>query len=128
METKSKITNTDEYIAQFPPDRQKLLKQMRATIRAAAPDAKEQLGYAMPAFYQDGYLVYFSNLKNAIGFYPTPSGIAAYPKEVAKYSATKGALNFPVDEPLPLKLVTKIVKFRLAENKKKAKAKASKKK
>lgn len=118
----------DEYIATFPEDRQALLQAVRTTIREAAPDAVEIISYGMPAFAQNGNLVYFSGLKDHIGFYPTPSGIEAFRDEMSEYRTTKGAVNFPVDRPLPLELISKVVRFRVAENRDKAAAKARKKK
>jgi|GEM_PF-3025812 len=85
-------------------------------IKAAAPDATERISYQMPTFYLEGNLVHFAALKNHIGFYPTPSGVQAFIKETAKYASTKGAIQFPLDKRLPLKLVSKIVKFRVKEN------------
>lgn len=122
------FSTIDEYIASVPEDRQALLETVRATIHAAAPDAQERISYQMPAFAQEGNLVYFALLKNHIGFYPTGSGVAAFQDEIAGYESTKGAIKFPVDQPLPLDLITRIVQFRLAENLKKAAAKPGKKK
>lgn len=116
----NKAKTIDEYIANCPKDVQQKLKDMRATIRAAAPDATEKISYLIPTFYLKGNLVHFGALKNHIGFYPTPSGIDAFIKETDKYRSTKGAIQFPLDEPLPLKLVGKIVKFRVRENLKRA--------
>ena len=125
---KGGFTSIDEYIATFPADRQALLEAVRATIREAAPDAKEIISYGMPAFAQNGNLVYFSGLKDHIGFYPTPSGIEAFQGELSKYRTTKGAVNFPVDRPLPLELIGRVVRFRVAQNLDKAAAKAARKK
>ena len=122
-----KVTLIDEYIANCPKDVQKKLKEMRATIKVAAPEATEKISYQMPTFYLKGNLVHFAALKNHIGFYPTPSGVQAFLKETSRYASTKGAIQFPLDEPLPLKLVSKIVKFRLAENVKRAEVKSGKK-
>ena len=124
----NKVNSIDEYIANCPEDVQKKLKDMRATIQAAAPDAVEKISYQMPTFYLNGNLVFFAALKNHIGFYPTPSGVQAFIKETSKYASTKGAIQFPLDEPLPLKLISKIVKFRVAENLKRAERKTSKRK
>ncbi len=118
----------DDYNAMFPKDIQTLLETMRATIHAAAPEATEKISYQMPTFYQQGNLVHFAALKSHIGFYPTPSAIAAFQEELAKYVSTKGALHFPLDEPLPLDLITKIVKFRVAENLARSAAKTRKRK
>lgn len=113
---KTAANNIDEYIATFPQDIQKLLIQMRATITKAAPKAEEAIRYAIPTFILNGNLVHFAAFKNHIGFYPAPSGIEAFKKEVAPYEAGKGSLQFPLDKPLPLSLVTKIVKYRVAQN------------
>jgi uncharacterized protein YdhG (YjbR/CyaY superfamily) len=99
---------------------------MRAAIKAAAPQATEKISYQMPTFYLKGNLVHFAALKNHIGFYPTPSGVQAFLKETSRYASTKGVIQFPLDEPLPLKLVTKIVKFRVTENLKKAEVQSKK--
>jgi uncharacterized protein YdhG (YjbR/CyaY superfamily) len=123
MEPK-KVNSIDEYIANCPKGVQKKLKELRATIKASAPDATEKISYQMPTFYLKGNLVHFAALKNHIGFYPTPSGVQAFIKETAKYASTKGSIQFPLDEPLPLKLVSKIVKFRVKENLRRAKKKA----
>jgi uncharacterized protein YdhG (YjbR/CyaY superfamily) len=117
----------DEYIATFPEDIQRILQSLRATIRAAAPDAEERISYQMPTFTLKGNLVHFAVLKNHIGFYPTPSGIDAFAQELARYRSTKGAVQFPINQPLPLDVISKIVKFRVAENLKRAAAKAEKK-
>ncbi|HUI90190.1 MAG TPA: DUF1801 domain-containing protein [Anaerolineales bacterium] len=118
----------DEYIAACPKGVQEKLKQMRAAVHAAAPQAIEKISYRMPTFYLEGNLVHFAALKNHIGFYPTPSGVQAFIKETANYASTKGAIQFPLDEPLPLKLVSKIVEFRVKENLERAKFKSRKRK
>ena len=118
----------DEYIATFPEDIQVILKQMRATIRAAAPEATEKISYQMPTFYLKGNLVHFAAFKSHIGFYPAPSGIEAFQQELAGYKSSKGAVQFPIGEPLPLELISRIVKFRVEENLKIAEEKARKKK
>lgn len=117
----------DEYIATFPEDIQAILQSLRATIRAAAPDAEERISYLMPTFALNGNLVHFAVLKNHIGFYPTPSGIDAFPQELAKYRSTKGAVQFPINQPLPLEVISKVVTFRVAENRERAAAKAAQK-
>lgn len=117
----------DEYIALFPKDIQKKLEELRATIKAAAPDAKEKISYQMPTFDLYGNLVHFAAHKNHIGFYPTPSGIDAFKNELSVYEGAKGSVQFPLDKPLPLKLIRKIVKFRVAENVEKAEIKSSRK-
>jgi uncharacterized protein YdhG (YjbR/CyaY superfamily) len=119
----SKAKTIDEYIARFPKDAQKALKQVRATIRKTAPGAEETISYAIPTFTLGGrYLVYFAGFKNYIGFYPAPTGIAAFQKEFAPYKVGKGSVQFPLDEPMPLELIAKIVKFRVKENLQKTKA------
>jgi uncharacterized protein YdhG (YjbR/CyaY superfamily) len=125
---KDGFTSIDQYIATFPEDRQALLQAVRAAIREAAPEAVEVISYQMPAFAQDGNLVYFAGLKDHIGFYPTPGGIEAFQDELSRYRTTKGAVNFPVDQPLPLELISKVVRFRVTENSNKAAAKAARKK
>jgi uncharacterized protein YdhG (YjbR/CyaY superfamily) len=115
----------DEYIALFPKDIQKKLEELRATIKAAAPDAKEKISYQMPTFDLYGNLVHFAAHKNHIGFYPTPSGIDAFKNELSVYEGAKGSVQFPLNKPLPLKLIRKIVKFRVSENVEKAKIKPS---
>ena len=106
----------DQYIAAFPPDVQQRLQRMRAMIRKAAPDAVEVISYRMPAFKLHGNLVYFAGCKEHIGFYPTPSPIVAFRQELAGYKCSKGAVQFPLDKPLPAALIRKIVKFRVAED------------
>jgi uncharacterized protein YdhG (YjbR/CyaY superfamily) len=117
METKKAMPkNIDEYIATFPKDVQKILEELRTTIRKAAPEAEEVISYQMPAFKYHGMLVYFAAYKKHIGFYPTPSGIEAFRKELAVYEAAKGSVQFPIGNPLPLNLISKIVKYRVKEN------------
>jgi uncharacterized protein YdhG (YjbR/CyaY superfamily) len=120
-------TSIDEYIAAYPKDVQALLEAMRTAIHAAAPDAEERISYQMPAFALEGNLVYFAALKHHIGFYPTSSGIAAFQQELSAYEGSKGAVKFPIDKPLPLELIGRIVQFRVAENQERAQAKARKK-
>jgi uncharacterized protein YdhG (YjbR/CyaY superfamily) len=114
--TSAKYKTVEEYHAAWPEDIQVLLEQMRDTIRQAAPEAEEGISYNMPGYKLYGPLAYYAAYKNHIGFYPIPSGIEAFQKELSKYKCTKGAVQFPLDEPLPLKLVTKIVKWRAKEN------------
>jgi uncharacterized protein YdhG (YjbR/CyaY superfamily) len=114
----------DEYIAGFPVDIQLILDQVRSTIRQAAPDAEESIGYGMPAYKTYGKpLVYFAAFNNHIGFYATPSGHAEFAKELSKYKQGKGSVQFPIDQPMPLDLIFQIVEFRVFENMEKAKAK-----
>ncbi len=120
-------TTIDEYIAGFPPDVQAILEKVRATIRKAAPGAGETIKYRMPTFTQHGNLVHFAAFKNHIGFYPVPTGIEKFKKELAPYKMGRGSIQFPLDQPIPYGLISKIVKFRAKENLAKAKAKGKKK-
>jgi uncharacterized protein YdhG (YjbR/CyaY superfamily) len=126
MEKTSGFQSIDEYIATFPADVQKILQELRAVIKAAAPEATEKISYQMPTFFLHGNLVHFAAYKNHIGFYPAPRGIEAFKQELSVYKGAKGSVQFPIDQPLPLELVSRIVKFRVAENLQKAKAKARK--
>jgi uncharacterized protein YdhG (YjbR/CyaY superfamily) len=116
-----KAKNIDEYIAGFPEDIQQILEELRATIKKAAPGAEETISYGIPAFKLNGMLVWFAAFKNHIGFYPTPTGIEAFKKELSVYNEGKGSVQFPIDKPLPLNLVTKMVKYRAKKNLEKAK-------
>ncbi len=111
-----KLKDITEYIAGYPDEIQVLLNLMRETISEAAPKAKEKISYGVPTFFQNGNLVHFAMCKNHIGFYPAPSGIIAFQEELSIYKTSKGAIQFPVDKPLPLALISQIVKFRVAEN------------
>ena len=106
----------DKYISGFPAEIQTLLEQIRLTIRQAAPQAEEAIKYAMPTFVLNGNLVHFAAFKNHIGFYPVPSGIEAFKKELSVYKGAKGSVQFPLDKPMPLNLIAKIVEFRVKEN------------
>ena len=119
---KSVIASTvDEYIASCSKQAQPLIKQIRKTIKAAAPNAEETVSYGMPAYkYLGKPLVYFGGYEKHIGFYATPAGHNAFKKELSKYKQGKGSVQFPIDEKLPLALITKIVKFRVRENEMKA--------
>lgn len=108
--------NIDEYIAAFPKDIQKKLAEMREAIRKAAPEAEETISYAIPTFKLQGNLVHFAAFKNHIGFYPAPRGIEAFKKELSKYEGAKGTVKFPFDKPLPIPLISRIVKFRVKDN------------
>ncbi|OQX19651.1 MAG: hypothetical protein BWK76_03945 [Desulfobulbaceae bacterium A2] len=105
----------DGYIAGFPADVRKMLEQIRATIRDAAPEAVEAIKYSIPTFVLHGNLVHFAAFKNHIGFYPTPSGIEQFSDELAAYARAKGSVQFPLDQPMPLSLIRKIVTFRVRE-------------
>jgi uncharacterized protein YdhG (YjbR/CyaY superfamily) len=115
--------NIDEYIAGFPPDVQTILEKIRTTIRKAAPGAEEKIGYQMPTFTLKGNLVHFAAFKKHLGFYPIPTGIKKFEKELSVYKMGKGSVQFPLDKPIPYDLITKIVKFRVKENLERAKAK-----
>ena len=117
------FTSIDAYIATFPNAVRVKLEEMRAIIKAAAPEAAEIISYNMPAFAQNGNLVYFAAAKNHIGFYPTSTPIPVFAKELAAYDTSKGSVRFPMDQPLPQQLITDIVKFKVAENLKKAESK-----
>jgi uncharacterized protein YdhG (YjbR/CyaY superfamily) len=114
-----KPTSIDEYISTFPDDVQKKLQEVRETIHQAAPNAEEVISYSMPAFKMKGILVYFAAFSKHIGFYPTASGIAAFQDEISMYKNAKGSVQFPLNKPMPLSLIRKIVKFRLNEENKK---------
>ncbi len=118
---KKRFDTMDEYIASFPKTIQELLERMRHTIREAAPEAVETISYQMPTFKLNGNLVHFAAFKHHIGFYPTPSGIEAFKKELATYESSKGSVQFPMDKPIPLDLVKRIVEFRVKETKGKTK-------
>lgn len=126
---KGGFTTIDEYIATFPEPVQEILQALRATIKAAAPDAKEIISYQMPAFKLKGNLVYFAAWKKHIGFYPASSGVReAFKDELSKYKGTSGSIHFPLDKPLPLKLIHDMVEFRVGEDLQHAEAKAKKRK
>lgn len=118
--TMSKSATVDSYIAGFSPEIQSRLRQMQATIARLAPEATETIGYGIPTFKLEGNLVHYAGYANHVGFYPGGVGIAAFQNELAGYKSSKGSVQFPHDRPLPLALVKKIVKFRVAQNKAKA--------
>jgi uncharacterized protein YdhG (YjbR/CyaY superfamily) len=115
MQTK-KPENINEYIGGFPNDIQEILEKIRMTIQKAAPNAKEKISYSMPAFEQNGIVVYFAAFKNHIGLYALPTGHEAFQKELSQYKSGKGSVQFPLNKPMPFDLITKIVKFRVKEN------------
>lgn len=119
----SKPTTIDQYIGGFPNDVQEVLEKVRMTIHKAAPDAKEKISYSMPAFEQNGIVVYFAAYKNHIGLYALPSGHSAFKEALSKYKSGKGSVQFPLNQPMPFDLITKIVKFRVRENLEKVKNK-----
>lgn len=128
MEKKITFTSIDEYILQFPSEIQKILETLRRVIKETVPEAEEKISYQMPTFYLHGNLVHFAAYKKHIGFYPTSSGITAFKSEIEVYKSSKGAVQFPLGLPLPYELISEIVKFRAAENIKKAEEKKNKKK
>ncbi len=123
-DSKAGFTTIDEYIATFPDEIQTILQEIRATIKAAAPDAEEKISYQMPTFFLHGNLVHFAAFKNHIGFYPTPRGIEPFQEELSVYKGAKGSVQFPLGRPMPLDLIGKIVRFRVAENLQKAESKS----
>ena len=127
-ENKITYKSIDEYILQFPLEVQEKLKMLRKVIKESAPDASEKISYQMPTFFLHGNLVHFAAYKKHIGFYPTPSGINTFKDELSEYKSSKGAVQFPLDKPLPYELIREIVKFRVVENKKKAEDKLKTKK
>jgi len=118
--------NIDEYISGFPDEIRLLLEEVRKTIRNAAPEATEAISYQMPTFRLNGNLVHFAAFKNHIGLYPAPTGIETFSKELSAYKGGKGSVQFPISEPLPLDLITRIVRFRVDENLRKGKLKVTK--
>jgi uncharacterized protein YdhG (YjbR/CyaY superfamily) len=117
----------DEYIAGFPPDIQDILRKVRATVTQAAPGAQEAIKYQMPTFVLHGNLVHFAAFKKHLGFYPAPTGVEAFKQELSAYATSKGAVQFPLDQPIPYGLIGRIVKFRVKESLAKAEAKGKKK-
>jgi len=117
----------DEYISFYPPNIQEILKELRATIKAAAPEAEEIISYQMPAYRYHGIVVYFAAFSKHIGFYPKVSGIETFKNELSVYKGAKGSVQFPLDKPLPLELIAKIIRFRVNENLEQAQIKVKKK-
>jgi uncharacterized protein YdhG (YjbR/CyaY superfamily) len=116
MPSRKKFQTIDEYITEFPEDIQEILEKMRKVIQKAAPEAEEAISYSMPTFKLHGNLVHFAAYEKHIGFYPAPSGIEAFKEEISEYKSSKGAVQFPLDKPIPYDLVEKIVIFRVKEN------------
>ena len=117
----SKVATIDEYISGFPKPVQAILKEIRQTIKKAAPEAGEKIGYGMPTFTLNGNLIHFAAYEHHIGLYPAPSGIEAFQKELSIYKSGKGSIQFPLDQPVPFALITKIVKYRVKEQMQKKK-------
>jgi uncharacterized protein YdhG (YjbR/CyaY superfamily) len=127
MEKKGNLPTTiDEYIAGYPEEIQKHLKEIRQVIKSTIPEARETIKYGIPTFELLGNVVHFGGYKGHIGFYPAPSGIEHFKEEITPYLASKGTLQFPLDKPMPLELVRRITEFRMQENLEKAAAKAKK--
>lgn len=113
---KPEYKSIDEYIHLFPEHIQKKLEELREAIKEQAPQASEKISYQIPTFYLNGNLVHFAAFSKHIGFYPTSSGIDAFESELSKYKTSTGTVQFPIEEPLPIELIKKIVKFRVEEN------------
>ena len=124
---KSTNKEVDKYIARFPKDVQSILEKIRKTIRKSAPKAEETINYGIPTFTLEGNLAHFAGFKSHIGFYPAPSGIEKFKKELSTNEGAKGSVQFPLDQPIPYELIGKIVKFRVKENLERAEAKRKKK-
>ena len=116
MSVKKKFETVDEYIASFPKNVQVILEELRQAIKAVAPTAEETISYQMPAFKQNGILVWFAAFKNHIGFFPKVSAIEAFKEKLSSYRTSKGTIQFPMNEPFPFDLVKEIVRFRVKEN------------
>ena len=113
---KEKYSSIDEYINCFPKETQQKLEELRAAIKLIAPEAEEKISYQMPTFYLNGNLVHFAAYEKHIGFYPTPSGMDKFEQELNAYKRGKGSIQFPLDQPLPMELIKKMVAFRVTEN------------
>jgi uncharacterized protein YdhG (YjbR/CyaY superfamily) len=116
VEPKKTYKTIDEYISAFSKTVQDILQELRQAIRESAPNAEESISYQMPTFRFNGNLVHFAAFKNHIGFYPTPSGINAFKEELVSYKTSKGAVQFPLNKPIPFDLVKKMVEYRVKEN------------
>ena len=116
MAKRSTANSIDEYIADFPLETQKALQEVRALIRASAPDAIETISYAIPTFDLHGHLVHFAGYEKHVGFYPTGSGVEAFKEELKPYKSGKGSVQFPLGRPLPTDLIRRIVELRVQEN------------
>jgi uncharacterized protein YdhG (YjbR/CyaY superfamily) len=129
MEGNKKVFKSiDEYIFQFSPEVQEILNALRKVIKESAPDAEEKISWQMPTFTLHGNLVHFAAHKKHIGFYPGASGIDAFKHKLSEYKGSKGAVQFPIEKPLPYELISEIVRFRVAENTKEAENKLKKRK
>ena len=120
-----KFTSINEYVSTLPENAQMAMREIIASIKARVPNAEEHISYNMPAFKVNGeYFIHFSAWKNHIGMYPIPAGNEAFQKQIEQYRSAKSSLNFPLDKPMPIKLIEKFIKFRIAENLKSAKVKS----
>ena len=126
-DNKVKFNSIDEYIGLYPSEIQDILTTLRKVIKESAPEATEKISYQMPTFAMHGNLVHFAAYKNHIGFYPAASGVAAFTDKLVEYKTSKGAIQFPIDKPLPYELIREIVQFRIDENRKRAEDKEKKK-
>jgi len=118
---RSNATTIDEYIAEFPPETQAVLNEMRSLISGLAPDATETISYAIPTFDMNGkHLVHFAGYQHHVGFYPTPNGMEEFAEDLAPYKQGKGSAQFPLGQPLPTDLIRRIVEFRVNQLAKKA--------
>lgn len=115
MKSKKQFETIDEYIAAFPTDVKEILEELRQAIRDSAPNAEEAISYQIPTFKLNGILVHFAAFKNHIGFYPTPSAINKFKKELSPYEVTKGTVKFPLNKPIPFDLIKRIVSYRVKE-------------
>lgn len=115
-DNRQEFSTITEYIDTFPEPVQKILQELREVIKQEAPQALEKISYQMPTFFLNGNLVHFAAYANHIGFYPAPSGIEAFKQELSAYKNAKGSVQFPIDKPLPLELIKRIVRFRVREN------------
>lgn len=118
-----KASSVEEYVSWFPQEIREKLELVRQTIRDAVPEAKEVISYHMPAFKTEEVLVYYAAAKNHLGFYPTNRGVAEFKKELAPYPTSKGAIQIPYDQPVPVKLIADIAKFRFVEVEEKKRSK-----
>lgn len=126
MAARATVTTVDEYIAEFPPRVRAILRKIRATVRRAAPRAQERLSYRMPAFFQDGVLIYYAAFKHHIGVYPPVRGDAKLLRALSPYLGEKGNLQFPLDAPIPYGLIRRIVLGRVKERAGRARANSKK--
>jgi uncharacterized protein YdhG (YjbR/CyaY superfamily) len=123
LNRKNRFETIDEYIKAFPENVQKILQKIRETIKETEPEAEEAISYQIPTFKLNGNLVHFAAFKNHIGFYPTPTGAEKFKKALSNYKTGKGSVQFPLDKPMPLSLIKKIVQYRVKENLKRIKKK-----